>query len=193
MTNFNTFYLKLICKTGLGSVVKTRSVNDALEDNNIKCGTDVSANQEPFKNSENKEAEYSWVKTYNKLNCVTCEKTLHEENSLGEHKRETPDIKAWTNLENHAGGAHRNSFACEICNNSRVDKAHPKKHIRKYHRAKMKAPEEADNIMIKQRITNSHKITEETEDKGLYGHKNFAPLDSICSNCERNWAPTLNS
>ena len=74
-----------------------------------------------------------------------------------------------------------------------VDKTHPKKHIEKYHRARMKDPEEADNIMIKQRITSSHKITEETEDKGLYGHKNFAPLDSICSNCERNWAPTLNS
>ena len=73
-----------------------------------------------------------------------------------------------------------------------VDKTHPKKHMENYHRARMKDPEEADNIMIKQRITSSHKITEETEDKGLYGHKNFAPLDSICSNCEINWAPTLN-
>ena len=199
------YNLNLNCKTGLESVIKSRSLNDDLEDNNIKCSTDVPANQEPFKNSENKEGEYSRFKTYNKLNCVTCEKTLHEESSLVGHKRDTPDMKAWTNLKNHAGGAHRNSrinlnhknlqysFACEICNNSRVDKTHPKKHIGKYHRAKIKAPEEADNIMIKQRITSPHKITEETEDKGLGGYKNFAPLDIICGKCERNWAPTSNS
>ena len=42
-----------------------------------------------------------------------------------------------------------------------------------YHRARMKDPEEADNIMVKQRMTNSHEITEGNEDKGLYGHKNF--------------------
>ena len=46
-----------------------------------------------FKNSENKEGEYCRVKTYNKLNCVTCEKTLHEESSLVGHKRDTPDMK----------------------------------------------------------------------------------------------------
>ena len=101
--------LKLNCKTGLESVVKTRSVNDALEDNNIECGTDVSANQEPFKNSENKEGEYSWFKTYNKLNCVPCEKALHEESSLVHHIRDTPDMKAWTNLKSHACETHRNS------------------------------------------------------------------------------------
>ena len=46
--------------------------------------------------------------------------------------------------------------------------------------------------MIKQRITNSHKVTEGNEDKGLYGYKNFALPDSIYNNCEINWAPTLN-
>ena len=57
----------------------------------------------------------------------------------------------------------------------------------------MKAPEEADNIMIKQRITSSHKITEKTEDKELCGYKNVAPLYSTCGDCERNWAPTSDS
>ena len=145
--------MSLNCETGLESVIKS---NNKLENNNIECSTNVPANQEPFKDSENQEDGYN----QNKLNCVTCEKTLHEESSLVGHKRDTPDIKAWTHLENHAGGAHRNSrinlnhknlqysFACEICNNSRVDKTHPKNHIRKYHRAKMKAPEEADNIII---------------------------------------------
>ena len=186
-------------------MIKPVSLNDDLKNNNVKFSTDVPANQELFKNSENKETENNRIKTYKELNCATCKNTPTEENSLGRHNRVTPDRKAWTKLNNPASGAHRNNriyrnqkdliynFACEICNNSMVDKTHPKKHIEKYHRARMKDPEEADNIMIKQRITNSHKITEETEDKGLYGHKNFAPLDSICSNCERNWAPTLNS
>ena len=57
------------------------------------------------------------------------------------------------------------NFACEICNNSMVDKTHPKKHMENYHRARMKDPEEADNIMVKQRITNSHEIKKEMKIK----------------------------
>ena len=123
---------------------------------------------------------------------------------MGRHNRVTSYRKAWTKLNNPASGAHRNNkiyrdqkdlidnFACEIGNNPMVDKTHPKMHMENYHRARMKDPEEADNIMVKQRITNSHEITEGNEDKGLYGYKNFALPDSICSNCEINWAPTLN-
>ena len=73
-----------------------------------------------------------------------------------------------------------------------VNKTHPKKHIEKYHRARMKDTEEPDNIMIKQRITSHHKITEKTEDKGLGGYKNFPSVYNICGDCERNWAPTSN-
>ena len=61
----------------------------------------------------------------------------------------------------------------------------------------MKAPEEADNIKLKQRITSPHDITEKTEEKkpgkGLGEYKNIAPLYSNCDNCERSWAPTSNS
>ena len=38
-------------------------------------------------------------------------------------------------------------FACENCNNSIVDKTHPKKHMENYHKARMKDTEEANNIM----------------------------------------------
>ena len=85
--------MNLNCKIGLESVIKSVSLQ-VVEDNNVKCSTDVPANQEPFKNSENKEGENSRVKTYKELNCVTCEKTLHEESSLVGHKRDSPDIKA---------------------------------------------------------------------------------------------------
>ena len=79
-------------------------------------------------------------------------------------------------MKSHAYGAHRNdrinlshknlqySFVCEICDNSRVDEAHLKKHTGKYHRAKVKAPEEADNIKHGQRTTSPHGITEKTEE-----------------------------
>ena len=85
--------LKLNCKTGLESVVKTRSVDDALEDNNIESGTEVSAKQEPVKNSEIKEGEYSGFNTYDAPNCAPCEKVLHEESSLVHHMQESPDME----------------------------------------------------------------------------------------------------
>ena len=60
----------------------------------------------------------------------------------------------------------------------------------KYHRAKVKAPEKADNI--KQRITKPHGITEKTEEKkpgkGLGEYKSFIPLYGKCDECETSWA-----
>ena len=85
---------------------------------------------------------------------------------------------------------YSHDFACENCNNSIVDKTHPKKHMENYHKARMKDTEEANNIM--KRIMNSHKLTEGPEDRGLYSYKNLVPLDNICSNCEIKWATTLN-
>ena len=54
---------------------------------------------------------------------------------------------------------YSHDFACENCNNSIVDKTHRKKHMKNYHKARMKETEEANNIM------NSHKLTEEPEDR----------------------------
>ena len=84
-------------------------------------------------------------------------------------------FKAWTDLKSHACEAHGNSrtdfshenlqysFKCEICGNSRTNEAHLKKHTGEYHRAKVKAPEEADNIKHGQRTTSPYGITEKTE------------------------------
>ena len=89
------------------------------------------------------------------------------------------------------------NFKCKICGNLRINEAHLKKHTGEYHRAKVKAPEEADNIKHGQRTTNPHGITEKTEDmkpgKELGEYKSFAPLYSNCDNCERSWASTSNS
>ena len=94
-------------------------------------------------------------------------------------------------MKSHACEAHRNSrndlshknlqysFVCEICDNSRVNETHLKKHTGKYHRAKVKAPEEADNIKHRQRTTSPHGITEKTEEmkpgKELSEYKSFVP------------------
>ena len=80
--------LKLNCKTGLESVVRTRPVDDVLEDNNIESGAEVSAKQESVKNWEIKEDENSGFNTYNALDCEPCEKVLHEESSLDHHMQE---------------------------------------------------------------------------------------------------------
>ena len=85
---------------------------------------------------------------------------------------------------------YSHDFACENCNNSIVDKTHPKKHMENYHKARMKDTEEANNIM--KRIMNSYKLIEGPEDRRLYSYKNPVPLDNICSNCEIKWATTLN-
>ena len=94
------YNLNLNCKIGVESVIKSVSLNDDLKDNNVKRSTDVPANQELFKNSENKETENNRIKTYKELNCATCKNTPTEENSLGRHNRVTPDRKAWIKLNN---------------------------------------------------------------------------------------------
>ena len=85
--------LKLNCKTGLESVVRTRPVDDVLEDNNIESGAEVSVKKVSVKNSEIKEGEYSGFNTYNALNCAPCEKVLHEESSLVHHMQESPGME----------------------------------------------------------------------------------------------------
>ena len=61
------YTVSLNCETGSESVIES---NNKLENNNIECSTNVPANQEPFKDSENKEDGYN----RNKLNCVICKK-----------------------------------------------------------------------------------------------------------------------
>ena len=109
-------------------------------------------------------------------------------------------FKAWTDLKSHACEAHGNSrndfsheslqysFKCEICGNSRINEEHLKKHTGEYHRQKLKALAEADNIKHGQRAMSPYGITEKTEEmkpgKELGEYKSFAPLYGQCAECE---------
>ena len=60
-------------KNRLESLARTKLVDDVLEDNNFKNGTEVSAKPESVKNPEIEEGENSGFNTYNALVGGACE------------------------------------------------------------------------------------------------------------------------